>query len=55
MARLLAEYEAKTGSWLNLFTSLDKISAVTAEDVQRVAQQTFTSENKTIGRLTTSN
>ena len=55
MARLLAEYEAKTGTWLNLFTSLDKIAAVTAEDVQRVAQQTFTSENKTIGRLITSN
>ena len=54
MARLLAEYEAKTGNWLNLFTSLDEISAVTAEDIRRVAQQTFTLENKTIGRLVTS-
>ena len=54
MARLLAEYQAKTGSWLNLFTSLDKIAGVTAEDVQRVAQQTFKPENKTIGRLITS-
>ena len=53
MARLLAEYEAKTGSWLNLFTSLDKISALTPMDVQRVARQTFTSENKTIGKLIT--
>lgn len=50
MARLLAEYQAKTGDWRNLFLSLDKISAVSAEDIQRVARETFTSENKTIGR-----
>ncbi len=55
MARLLAEYEAKTGSWLNLFTSLDKIAAVTAEDIKRAAKQTFNAENKTIGKLITSN
>jgi predicted Zn-dependent peptidase len=54
MARLLAEYEAKTGSWLNLFTSLNQISAVTAKDIQIVAQKTFKPENKTIGRLVTS-
>ena len=54
MARLLAEYEAKTGSWLNLFTSVDKISAVSAEDIQRVAKQTFNPENKTVGKLITS-
>ena len=53
MARLLAQYEAKTGSWLNLFTNLDKITAVTAEDIQTVAQKTFNDNNKTIGRLIT--
>ncbi|MGK7877922.1 MAG: M16 family metallopeptidase [Xenococcaceae cyanobacterium] len=51
MGRLLAEYEAKTGSWRNLFEQLDAIAAVTAADVQRVAQKTFTPENRTIGRL----
>lgn len=51
MARLLVEYEAKTGSWRNLFKQLEAISAVTPEDVQRVAQETFTPENRTIGRL----
>ena len=53
MASLLAEYEAKTGSWRNIFTRLDAIASVTAEDIQRVAQKTFTAENRTIGRLLT--
>ncbi len=55
MARLLVEYEAKTGSWRNLFRQLEAISSVTAADVQRVAQKTFTPENRTIGRLLSSN
>ncbi|NJK99030.1 MAG: insulinase family protein [Spirulinaceae cyanobacterium SM2_1_0] len=51
MARLLAEYEAKTGDWRNLFAQLAAIAAVTPEDVQRVARATFTPENRTIGRV----
>ena len=51
MARLLTEYEAKTGDWRNLFEQLKAIAAVTAPDIQRVAQKTFTPENRTIGRL----
>lgn len=51
MAQALAEYDVKTGSWRNLFTQIDQISAVTAEDVQRVALSTFTPENRTIGRI----
>ena len=51
MAQLLAEYEAKTGSWRNVFEQLKAIASVTAADVQRVAQETFTDENRTIGRL----
>lgn len=53
MARLLAEYQGKTGDWRNLFTRLDAISAVTADDIQRVAKETFIPENKTIGKLKT--
>lgn len=53
MAKLLAEYQAKTGDWRNLFTRLDAISAVTPEDIQRLAKETFTPENKTIGKLKT--
>jgi len=51
MARLLTEYEVKTGDWRNLFNQLTVIAAVTSADIQRVAQQTFTPENRTIGRI----
>ncbi|MEB3188797.1 MAG: pitrilysin family protein [Snowella sp.] len=51
MARLLTEYEVKTGDWRNLFNQLTAIAAVTPADVQRVAQQTFTPENCTTGRI----
>jgi predicted Zn-dependent peptidase len=51
MARNLVEYEVKTGDWRNLFKELEAIAAVTPADIQRVAQATFTPENRTIGRL----
>jgi predicted Zn-dependent peptidase len=51
MAALLAAYEAKTGSWRNIFTELQEIEAVTTEDIQRVAQATFQPENRTVGKL----
>ena len=51
MARNLVEYEVKTGDWRNLFKELDAISAVTQEDIMRVAKGTFTPENRTIGRI----
>ncbi|MCX8077945.1 MAG: insulinase family protein [Geminocystis sp.] len=51
MARLLAKYEAITGDWRNLFLDLDKISAVTPQDIQRVARLIFTPENRIVARL----
>jgi len=51
MAAILAEYEVKTGDWRNAFDKLEAIEAVTAEDVMRVARETFRPENRTIGRL----
>ncbi len=51
MAQILAEYEAKTGSWRNIFAELARLETITPEDIQRVAQQSFTAENRTIGRL----
>ena len=51
MARQLAEYEAKTGDWRNMFEELKQLEAIAPEDIQRVAQTTFTEENRTIGRL----
>nr|WP_319422834.1 hypothetical protein [Pleurocapsa sp. FMAR1] len=51
MASILAEYDAKTGSWRNIFDELTKLEQITPQDIQRVAQTTFTAENRTIGRL----
>jgi predicted Zn-dependent peptidase len=51
MAKLLVEYEVKTGDWRNLFNQLTAIEAVTVEDIQRVARATFTPENMTIGKI----
>jgi predicted Zn-dependent peptidase len=51
MAQSLLEYQVKTGDWRNLFKEPDRIAAITAADVQRVAQTTFTPENRTIGRI----
>jgi predicted Zn-dependent peptidase len=51
MANLLTEYEAKTGSWRNVFEELQAIEAVSAADVQRVAKATFRPETRTVGQL----
>jgi predicted Zn-dependent peptidase len=51
MANLLAEYEAKTGDWRNVFKELDAIEAVTPADIQRIAKATFIPTNRTIARL----
>ena len=51
MASLLAEYEAKTGDWRNVFKELQLIEAVTADDVRRVATAAFRPENRTVGKL----
>lgn len=54
MASLLVEYEVKTGDWRNLFKDLEAIAAVTPADIQRVARATFRAENRTIGRILSS-
>ena len=51
MASLLTEYEAKTGSWRNVFAELEAIQSVTAADVQRVASATFQPNARTVGKL----
>jgi predicted Zn-dependent peptidase len=51
MAALLAEYQAKTGNWRNLFAELDRIGSISPADVQRVARKTFTPENRTVLKL----
>jgi len=51
MCRQLASWKVITGDWRNLFRYLDKINAVTPEDIQRVAKATFTRNNRTVGAI----
>ncbi|MFH1716448.1 MAG: pitrilysin family protein [Planctomycetota bacterium] len=49
LAAQLTFYQVITGDWRNLFHQLDKIDKVTAEDIQRVAAEYFTTKNRTVG------
>jgi predicted Zn-dependent peptidase len=49
LAYLLAEAQALNGDWRELFRRLDKISALTPADIQRVAKAAFVFDNRTIG------
>jgi predicted Zn-dependent peptidase len=51
MSHLLADYQGLTGDWRNLFKQLDKINAVTAADIQRIAKSTFTFDNRTVAMI----
>ncbi len=53
LASLLTFYDVVTGDWRNLFKQLDDIDKVTAEDIQRVAEQYFTTRNQTVGIIDT--
>jgi predicted Zn-dependent peptidase len=49
LAQLLTDYYAAYGDWRKLFTSIDDIDRVTAEDVQRVARKYFVNNGRTTG------
>lgn len=53
LAAQLTFYQVITGDWRNLFRQLDKIDKVTAEDIQRVAAEYFTTKNRTVGIIET--
>jgi predicted Zn-dependent peptidase len=53
LARNLTEYEAIAGTWRYLTTYRAKVAKVTPADIQRVAQQYFTRENRLVGTLVT--
>ncbi|MCG3135012.1 MAG: putative zinc protease [Planctomycetes bacterium] len=47
-AHLLGETETFFGGWRNVQQRIDRIAAVTADDVKRVVAKTFTKENRTV-------
>jgi predicted Zn-dependent peptidase len=48
LASQLATYEAEFGNWRRMFTAIDDINKVSADDVQRVARQYFTEASRTV-------
>ncbi len=53
LAQGLSQIQELTGDWRNAFRQLGEIEAVTAADVQRVAQETFVQSNRTVGMIKT--
>jgi predicted Zn-dependent peptidase len=53
IAGQVAFYQAVTGDWRNLFRRLDQINAVSAADVQRVAQQYLIAKHRTVAAIKT--
>ena len=48
MAQLLTNYYVNYGDWRKLFTGIDEIDKVTADDVQRVAKQYLAPDTRTV-------
>lgn len=51
IAAQLATAHVRFGDWREIFGQVDKIEAVTAEDIMRVANETFVSNNRTVGMI----
>ena len=48
MAEALTFYYVTYGDWRKMFTGIDEIDKVTADDVQRVAKQYLIPETRTV-------
>jgi predicted Zn-dependent peptidase len=53
LAQQLAINHARLGDWREMFRQVDRIDAVTAADVRRVANKTFVESNRTVAILDT--
>jgi predicted Zn-dependent peptidase len=53
LATQLATYQTRYGDWRELFRSVDRIDQVTKADIRRVANETFTDTNRTVGVIET--
>jgi predicted Zn-dependent peptidase len=52
LARNLTEYEATAGNWRYMIEYRTRVASVTPADIQRVARQYFTRENRMVGFIT---
>lgn len=52
LAQALASSHAEYGNWRKLFTEVDEVDKVTADDVQRVAKALFDPQTRTIAYIT---
>lgn len=48
LATLLPTYEVITGDWRNVFLDLDRLNAVTADDIQRIARDYLIAKHRTV-------
>lgn len=53
LARQMASYQTKTGDWRNLFHYIEAIQQLSAEDIQRVANEYFDNQRRTVGEIVT--
>jgi predicted Zn-dependent peptidase len=53
LAQQLAIYQTRYGDWRELFRSVDRIDKVSKADIRRVANETFTDTNRTVGVIET--
>ncbi len=53
LATDLAIYQTRYGDWRELFYSVDRIDKVSKADIRRVANETFTDTNRTVGVIET--
>ena len=51
LALQLASYQTLYGDWRELFREVERIDKVTADDVKRVANATFTASNRTVAKI----
>lgn len=53
LASQLAYYQDYFGDWHEMFRQLDKVNAVTSDDIMRVANEYFTKKNRTVVMMNT--
>ena len=54
LALQLASYQTRYGDWRELFRDVERLDKVTAADIRRVANATFTANNRTTALLESS-